>query len=174
MSAREKIEKMIEGYLYLMNKGMIPQDFAMKMVGILNEALEKYSDEDLDKALNSMKNAIKQFFELYAKKTISWRDKLDLFRIFFSDYMKYFGDEVYKEWLGAIEYLKATKTEEEIAKGFEVLRFFFMQFFLLLEYKPFCKCGKPAYYPVITYEDEIPVKAEFFCEDCASSLSLTE
>ena len=173
MAAREKIEKMIEGYLYLMNKGMIPQDFAMKMIGILNEALEKYTTEDLDKALNRMKNAIKQFFELYAKKTISWRDKLDLYRIFFSDYMKYFGDEVYKEWLGAIEYLK-TKTEEEIAKGFEVLRFFFMQFFLLLEYKPFCKCGKPAYYPVITYEDEIPVKAEFFCEDCASSLTLTE
>ena len=84
--------------------------------------------------------------------------------------MKYFGDEVYKEGLGAIDYLK-TKSEEEIAKSFEVLRFFFMQFFLILEYKPFCKCGKPAYYPVITYEDEIPEKAEFFCEDCASSLS---
>ena len=121
MAAREKIEKMIEGYLYLMNKGMIPQDFAMKAVGMLNEALEKYTVEDLDKALNIMKNVIKQFFELYAKKTISWRDKLDLYRIFFSDYMKYFSDDVYKEGLGAIEYLK-TKSEEEIAKSFEVLR----------------------------------------------------
>ena len=99
MSAREKIEKMIEGYLYLMNKGMIPQDFAMKMIGILNEALEKYTTEDLDKALNRMKNAIKQFFELYAKKTISWRDKLDLYRMFFSDYVKYFGDNVIKNGL---------------------------------------------------------------------------
>jgi hypothetical protein len=169
MSVKERLTRLIEGLEFYTRNGVIPAEFTYQVIGALRLARGISTEEELNNILNKTYEEIRQFFELYSRKDISWKEKSELYLKMFGKSIMLADEQAYNQFVMMLK--NYFNNEEMLAKIFEVLKELMLTIFKALHFTSTCKCGEKVCYDVVTYNpDGIPEKVEFFCEKCGQEI----
>jgi hypothetical protein len=105
-------------------------------------------------------------FELYLRKDISWKEKVDIYLKTASKYVKVFGEDYFNHLLKLAKFIKENYTDEGAKSFFEGVKSFAIFWYRFFEYTSVCRCGNKTEFEVMTYANDVPIKIEFLCEKC--------